>query len=80
MNIASQLDTHGFAIVPNVLDATGCGSLSALLGETEGAGTRLMLREVEVARFARSPLARLVAPHLPDEPVPCVAFTLISDL
>ncbi len=70
MNLASNLDTHGFAIVPNVLDASACHSLASLLGDTNGAGTRGMLRIHEVAALAQSLLADLVRPHLPAAPVP----------
>ncbi len=70
MNIASNLDTRGFAIVPNVLDAAGCHAMASLLGDASGAGTRGMLRIQEVAALAQRLLADLVRPHLPDKPVP----------
>ncbi len=70
MNLASNLDTHGFAIVPNVLDASACHALTTLLGDANGAGTRGMLRIAEVAALAQSLLTDLVRPHLPDKPVP----------
>jgi len=70
MNLASNLETHGFAIVPNVLDAAACHALASLLGDASGAGTRGMLRVHEVAALAQSLLADLVRPHLPAAPVP----------
>lgn len=70
MTLASHLDTHGFAIVPNVLDAEGCRSLASLLGDAEGAGTRGVLRLQAVADLAQSVLRDLVRPHLPCTPVP----------
>ena len=70
MNLASNLDTHGFAIVPNVLDASACQALATLLGDANGAGTRGMLRIPEVTVLAQTLLADLVRPHLPADPVP----------
>jgi ectoine hydroxylase-related dioxygenase (phytanoyl-CoA dioxygenase family) len=70
MNLASQLDTHGFAIVPNVLDARACHSLTSLLGDANGAGTRGMLHIHAVAALAQSSLSKLVRAHLSGEPVP----------
>lgn len=70
MNFASHLDTHGFAIVPNVLDISACQALATVLGNADGAGTRGMLRIHEVAALAQSLLADLVRPHLPLSPIP----------
>jgi len=70
MNLASHLDTHGFVIVPNVLDEYACQALASLLGDANGAGTRGMLRIREVAALAQSLLADLVRPHLPLSPRP----------
>ena len=70
MNLASRLDTHGFAIVPSALDASACHALASLLGDANGAGTRDMLRNLEVAELADSLLANLVRPHLPLSPLP----------
>lgn len=70
MNLASHLDSHGFAIVSNVLDTSACRALASLLGDANGAGTRGMLRVPEVAALAQSLLADLVRPHLPVGPVP----------
>ena len=70
MNLSSHLDTRGFAIVPNVLDAAACHALASLLGDANGAGTRGMLRVHEVAVLAQSLLADLVRPHLPAGLVP----------
>ncbi|OYW31740.1 MAG: phytanoyl-CoA dioxygenase [Chthoniobacter sp. 12-60-6] len=70
MNIASKLDTHGFAVVPNVLDASACHALASFLGDANGAGTRGMLSNQRVAELAESSLAELVRPHLPFSPIP----------
>lgn len=70
MNIASNLDTRGFAIVPNVLDASACHALASLLGDAIGAGTRGMLSNQKVAALAESLLAELVRPHLHLSPIP----------
>lgn len=70
MNIVSNLDAHGFAIVPNVLDASACHALAGVLGDANGAGSRGMLRIQEVAALAQSLLEGLVRPHLPLSPVP----------
>ncbi len=70
MNIASNLDTHGFTIVPNVLDASACHALASLLGDANGAGSRGMLSNQLVAELAESLLAELVRPHLPLRPIP----------
>ncbi len=70
MNIASSLDAHGFAIVPNVLDSSACHALATLLGDASGAGSRGMLRVPEVAALAQSLLADLVRAYLPLGPIP----------
>lgn len=70
MNLATHLDTHGFAIVPSVLDAAACNALASSLGDANGAGTRGMLHRQEVAALAQSVLADLVRRHLPDAPIP----------
>ncbi|WP_395742280.1 phytanoyl-CoA dioxygenase family protein [Prosthecobacter sp.] len=70
MTLAPHLDIHGFAIVPNVLDADGCRSLASLLGDADGAGMRGMLRLQAVADLAHSALSRLARPYLPSAPVP----------
>lgn len=70
MNLATHLDAHGFAIVPNVLDAEACHALATVLGDASGAGSRGMLRVREVAALAQSLLADLVRPHLPLRPIP----------
>ena len=70
MNIASNLDTRGFAIVPNVLDASACHALASLLGNANGAGTRGMLSNPLVAKLAESSLAEFVRPFLPLRPIP----------
>ncbi|OYW76516.1 MAG: phytanoyl-CoA dioxygenase [Verrucomicrobia bacterium 12-59-8] len=70
MNHASNLHTHGFAIVPNVLDDSECSALASLLGDANGAGSRGMLRIPEVAALAHSLLADVVRPHLPLSPNP----------
>lgn len=70
MNIASNLDTRGFSIVPNVLDASACHALACLLGDANGAGNRGMLNKQKVAELAESLLAELVRPHLHLSPIP----------
>lgn len=70
MNFVAELNAHGFAIVPQVLDQLTCEALRNLLGDTEGAGTRGILRKPEVMKLAQSLLVDLVRPHLPAEPVP----------
>lgn len=70
MNIASSLDAHGFAIVPNVLDSSACHALATLLGDASGAGSRGMLRVREVSVLAQSLLADLVRAYLPLGPIP----------
>ena len=70
MNIASNLDTRGFVIVPNVLDDSASHALASLLGDSNGAGTRDMLHNQKVAELAESILAELVRPHLPHCPLP----------
>jgi len=70
MNIASNLDTRGFALVPNVLDASACHALASLLGDANGAGSRDMLRNQKVAELAESSLAELTRQHLPLSPIP----------
>ncbi len=70
MNIASNLDTRGFAIVPSVLDASVCHALASLLGDANGAGSRGMLSNQLVAELAESSLAELVRPHLALSPIP----------
>jgi ectoine hydroxylase-related dioxygenase (phytanoyl-CoA dioxygenase family) len=70
MNIASKLDTHGFAVVPNVLDASACHAWASLLGDANGAGSRGMLNNQLVAELAESSLAELVRPHLALSPIP----------
>ena len=70
MNLAHNLDTHGFVIAPNVLDESACQALAVLLGDANGAGTRGMLRLQEVAVLAQSLLADLVRPHVPLSPIP----------
>ena len=70
MNFVAELNAHGFAIVPQVLDQVACEALRDLLGDAEGAGTRGILRMPEVMRLAQSLLADLVRPHLPARPVP----------
>jgi hypothetical protein len=71
----SALDTHGFALVPSVLDAAGVESLRAALGPVNGAGRRGLLGLPAVAELARSArLLDLVRPHLPAEPLPVRAL------
>lgn len=70
MNFVAELNAHGFAIVPQVLDQVACEALRNLLGDAEGAGTRGILRMPEVVRLAESLMADLVRPHLSAPPLP----------
>lgn len=70
MGFKSDLDTQGFAIVPDVIDAATCEALRERLGDADGAGTRGLLHVPEVARLARSRLSDLVRALLPAEPTP----------
>lgn len=70
MNHVVDLNAHGFSNVPMVLDPEACADLRDLLGDSDGAGTRGILRMPEVMQLAESLMADLVRPHLRAEPVP----------
>jgi hypothetical protein len=70
MNFVEDLNAHGFASVPMVLDPEACAGLRDLLGDAEGAGTRGMLQVPEVMQLAQTLLVDLVRPHLPARPIP----------
>lgn len=70
MNHVTELNAHGFSNVPMVLDPEACADLRDLLGDSDGAGTRGILRMPEVMQLAESLMADLVRPHLRAEPVP----------
>jgi hypothetical protein len=66
-----EVEQHGFAVVPRVLDADEQRELLAALGPVSAAGRRGLLALPTVAELARSPrLLALVRPHLPSEPFP----------
>ena len=69
MEIDTEIESHGFAIVPEVIDAGEQQALAVALGTVCGAGQRGLLAEPAVAALARSArLIELVRPHLPGEP------------
>jgi len=70
MSFSTDLDSQGFAIVPQVLDGKACEALRDLLGDADSAGTRGMLFVPEVMKLAQSLLADLVRPHLRAKPDP----------
>lgn len=70
MSAHPELQEHGFALLPQVVDAATCESLRDLLGDAEGAGSRGVLRLAEVMKLARTLLTDLVRPYLPGVPVP----------
>ena len=66
-----EVEPHGFAVVPRVLDADEQRELLAALGPVSAAGRRGLLALRTVAELARSPrFLALVRPHLPSEPFP----------
>ena len=70
-----DIEQHGFAVVPRVLDADEQRELLATLGPASGAGRRGLLALPAVAELARSPrLLGVVRPHLPSEPFPVRAI------
>ncbi len=70
MNHVADLNAHGFASVPQVLDPEACAVLRDLLGDADGAGTRGMLQVPEVMQLAQTLLVDLVRPLLPPKPIP----------
>ena len=70
-----QIDPHGFALVPRVLDAPKRQKLISLLGPVAGAGCRGILAVPSVSSLAPSAwLLDLIRPHLASEPVPVRAI------
>lgn len=70
-----NVEQHGFAFVPRVLDADEQRELIAALGPVSGAGRRGLLALPAVSELARSPgFLALVRPHLPSEPFPVRAI------
>lgn len=70
-----DIEQHGFALIPRVLDADEQQELLAALGLVSGAGRRGLLAVAAVAALARSPrILALVRPHLPAEPLPVRAI------
>jgi hypothetical protein len=70
-----EVEQHGFAIVPQALDANALRELLAVLGPVSGTGRRGLLGFLAVTHLARSSrLLSLVRPHLTSEPVPVRAI------
>ena len=70
-----EIEQHGFAIVPRVIEADEQRELLSTLGPVSGAGRRGLLSLPAVAELARSPrLLDLIRPHLPSEPFPVRAI------
>ena len=70
-----DVEQHGFAVIPRVIDADEQRELLSTLGPVSGAGRRGLLAFAAVAELARSPrLLALVRPHLPSEPFPVRAI------
>jgi len=70
-----DVEQHGFAVVPRVIDADVQRELLATLGPVSGAGRRGLLALPVIAELARSPgLLAVVRPHLPSEPFPVRAI------
>lgn len=70
-----NLEQHGFALVPGLLNLEERQELITLLGPVAGAGRRGLLAIPEIAALARaSRLLDLIRPHLPCEPVPVRAI------
>ena len=67
--MSHDIEHHGLAIVPGVLETDACQELLSALGPTSGAGRRGLLALPAVARLARSPrILDLIRPHLPGPP------------
>lgn len=70
-----DVEQHGFAVVPRVIEADEQRRLLAALGPASRAGRRGLLALPAVAELARSPrFLALVRPHLPCEPFPVRAL------
>jgi hypothetical protein len=70
-----DVEQHGFAIVPRVIEADEQRDLLSILGPVSGAGRRGLLALPAVTELARSSrFLNLVRPHLPSEPFPVRAI------
>ena len=70
-----EIEQHGFAVVPRVIEADEQRELLSSLGPVSGAGRRGLLALPAVAELARSSrLLDLIRPHLPSEPFPVRAI------
>ena len=70
-----EVEQHGFAVVPRVIEADEQRELLSALGPVSGAGRRGLLALPFVAGLARSPrLLDLIRPYLPSEPFPVRAI------
>lgn len=70
-----EVEQHGFAVVPRVIEVGEQQELLSTLGPVSGAGRRGLLALPAVAEFARSPrILDLVRPHLPPKPFPIRAI------
>ncbi len=70
-----EVEQHGFAVVPRVIEADEQLQLLSTLGPVSGAGRRGLLALPAVAELARSHrLLDLIRPHLPSEPFPVRAI------
>ena len=70
-----EIEQHGFAVVPRVIEADEQRELLSSLGPVSGAGRRGLLALPAVAELARSPrILDLIRPHLPSEPFPVRAI------
>ena len=67
--MSRNVEQHGFAVIPRVIDADEQRGLLAAIGSVTGAGRRGLLALPAIAEFARLPrLLALVRPHLPADP------------
>ena len=70
-----NVEQHGFAVVPDVVDAATRRELISTIGPCDGAGLRGLLALPAVASLARSSaVLELVRPHLSSEPFPVRAI------
>ena len=66
-----EVEQHGFAVVPRIIEADARRELLSTLGPVSGAGRRGLLALPAVAELARSSqFLDLIRPHLPSEPFP----------
>jgi ectoine hydroxylase-related dioxygenase (phytanoyl-CoA dioxygenase family) len=70
-----EVEQHGFAVVPRVIEADEQRELLATLGPVSGAGRRGLLALPAVAELARSQrILDIIRPHLASEPFPVRAI------